>query len=134
MCSGDVVVTWAIPIETHLLGARLEAFAEEKVPISTLRLCAPKGNPSEAPVARLPFELVEEIVRHIANQSFEKHLQEWAGISDCMTNCCHEKEHREVYHEIHDGHYERVEPHRGKLGLQSEPSKEKKRFRKCRKV
>lgn len=45
--------TWAIPVSACLLGARLEAYVESKVTISTFRLCAQYGNPSDAPLAKL---------------------------------------------------------------------------------
>ena len=123
---GHAVVTWAIPVQAHLLGARLEAYVEKKATI-TLRLCAQNGNPSEAPLARLPFELMEIIVGYIQHQFFEERLREWVGISECMFGRCHDRQDRED----HDG---RIERHLNKLGIQSGLPKEGKRFCKCREV
>lgn len=129
---GNAVVTWAIPVQAHLLGARLETYVETKATISTLRLCAQNGNPSKTPLAKVPFELMEIIVGHIQHPFFEKYLHEWERISDCMSGRFHEKHYCEEHDEV--DHDERIERHHRKLGIHPGLSKEGEMFWKCRKV
>lgn len=77
-------LTWAVPVSAVLLGARLEAYVESKATISTFRLCAKYGNLSVAPVARLPTELIDEILGHIRHGFFEKRLSDWENDIGCL--------------------------------------------------
>lgn len=82
--ANTVRLTWAIPVTAHLLGARLEAYVESKATISTFRLCARHGNPAVAPVAKLPAELINEILGHVGHSYFEEKLPRWADTTRCM--------------------------------------------------
>ena len=84
--ANTVRLTWAIPVSAHLLGARLEAYVESKATISTFRLCARHGNPLVAPAARLPAELIDDVVEYIELSFFEKTLPPWADVTRDMGN------------------------------------------------
>lgn len=130
--SSTSTVTWAIPVEACLLGARLEAYVESKATISTLRLCAKKGNPSEAPLAKLPQELTEEIVKHVQHPLIEKKLQEWKDMTYCLEGKCQYLRGHKNDHSLN--HHVRLDRHISKLSRQTQQSEEGERFAKCRKV
>ena len=127
----SATVTWAIPIEAHLLGARLESYVESKAAVSTFRLCAQNGNPSEASVSKLPAELTEKIVTHIQHPFFEKRFLEWVDVTNCLDGWCFLLDHEEDHYEDHQA---RLDRHLEKLSPQIQQSKEGKRFAKYRKV
>ncbi len=129
--SSTITLTWAIPVEAHLLGASMEAYVESKAAISMLRLCAQNGNPSEAPIARLPPEMVEEIVGHAQLPFYEKRFQDWVDITNCLDGWCRVFNLKIHYDEDHQG---KLEHHLEKLSLQTQQSTEGKRFAEYRKV
>lgn len=79
-----VRLTWAVPVSAVLLGARVEAYVESKATVSTFRLCAKYGNPIIAPVARLPTELINEILGYIGQSFFEGRLSDWENHIGCL--------------------------------------------------
>ncbi len=78
--SNTVRLTWAVPVSAHILGARLEAYGESKATISTVRLCAQYANPSVTPLARLPTEVLNQIVGYVSDSIFEERLSNWADM------------------------------------------------------
>ncbi len=82
--ANTVRLTWAVPVSAHLTGARLEAYVESKATITTFRLCAQYGSTSNAPVARLPTELLNRIEKYIGQSFFEKRLPKWANATKNM--------------------------------------------------
>lgn len=91
-----VSVTWAIPVEAHLLGDALDTYVETKAKITTVRLCAQNGNPSETPLARLPQEMTDNIVGHVWRDFFEERSQDWLEVNnafqDWRTVSCDDKD------------------------------------------
>lgn len=81
--SNTVRLAWAVPVSAHILGARMEAYVESKATISTVRLCAQYANPSLTPLARLPAELLNQIVRHVSDSIFEERLSDWVDMCKC---------------------------------------------------
>ncbi len=126
-----ITLTWGILVEAHLLGASVETYVESKATISTLRLCAQNGNPSEAPIARLPPEMVEEIVGHAQLPFYEKQIQEWVDFSNCLEGLCNIPDLGQGRNEDHQ---EKLERRLEKFSLQTQQSTEGKRFAECRKV
>lgn len=116
-----VRLTWASPVSAELLGAALESYVESKSIISTFRLCVQHGNPSHAPVARLPAELVSQVVEYTRFSFFQKRSREWEKVHQCLQNHCsfrgdvsddddeeeemndeHEQDHEEEVREEHE--------------------------------
>lgn len=81
--SNTVRLTWAVPVSAHLLGARLEAYGESKAAISTVRLCAQYANLSGTPLARLPTEVLNQIVGFVSDSIFEERLPDWVDMFKC---------------------------------------------------
>lgn len=122
---GAVTLTWAIPLEVHLLGAGLEAYVESKATVSTLRLCAQSADVSKAPLAKLPPEVIPKIVTEIQLQSFEKRLQEWVEGIYCKDGGCRHEEGHYKDHQIN------LERHIAKLSPPVMQSQEGTKFAKC---
>ena len=100
-------LTWAIPVNAYLLGARLEAYVESKATISTFKLCALHGDTSVIPLARLPAEILEIVIGYLELPFFEERAQKSLDITDCFQG---------IYHECFDNadpeaHYQDMEIH-----------------------
>ena len=79
-------LTWAIPVEAHILGASLEAYVESKASIRTFKLCAHYGKSSLAPVSTLPAELLDLVAGYIERSFFDERILEWEEGSHCVEN------------------------------------------------
>lgn len=77
-------LTWATPVEAHILGASLEAYVESKASITTFKLCAQHGKSSLAPVSTLPAELLNLVAGYIERSFFDEHISVWEESMNCV--------------------------------------------------
>jgi len=90
-----ITVTWAVPLEAQLLGARLEAYVESKAAIRTFRLCIQYAHANQA-LAKVPVEVVEMVVSQIQENTFDWRKKWWQDAIRCCSiacSCGHNKEH-----------------------------------------
>lgn len=122
----DLLMAWAIPIDTKLAGARLEAYVESKAAIFTFKTCIQHPHSGQA-LAKLSTELVEIIASHLRQSIFEEHL-EWWTVSErcCLAECeCDISDRKK--------HSSRKDDLMSKVGERG-PTIAKAKFDKCRQV
>ena len=101
----SITVAWAVPVQTDLLGARLEAHIMSKSSIHVFKLCVKYGQTSGAAVGKLPPELVNTVVGHIYHPIFNEIRAQWSKKQLCVNNSCSPSDHfsRDEIEELHQG-------------------------------
>ena len=130
-------LTWAIPVEAHILGASLEAYVESKAAITTFKLCAKYGNPSVTPLSTLPAELLNFVAGYIERHFFDERTQEWKEATNCVGHqydCELCESLGEEDDSGHDEHSTVVAAHVEKISNKRPFTASGWRFKTCRKV
>ena len=88
----SITIAWATPVDAATLGARMEAHAKSKATIHTFRLCVQHA-PPDAPLGRLPPELVEIVAAQVQQSRFEKRMKKWEKSVNCAAGVCSPSDH-----------------------------------------
>lgn len=103
------IVTWAVPVYTAPLGARLESYVESKAVIHTLRLCVQHAQAGQT-LGKLPVEIVEITARLIRQSYFEDRIDGWWRADACCKADCSPSDHltKSEFEQLRDDFYGRM--------------------------
>lgn len=79
-----IILAWATPVNLAQLGARLEAYAEMKVAITTFRIAA--RHSTLAAFHDLPEEILSMIASEVREITFNRKLKYWTRVKECLSN------------------------------------------------
>ena len=89
--SNDINLAWVIPVDYTVLGARLEAFAENREAIAAFRLCR-SHSPSPA-LQNMPLEIIDMIVNATLDVAYVERMKQWLQAKACSEMRCRFKDH-----------------------------------------
>lgn len=103
-------MTWAVPVDTVTLGARLEAYVESKASLHTFKLCIQHSQAGRA-LGKLPVEMIENVASIFQQSHFEDRIEEWTEARECEDGDLDERE--DVSYRIYDTSFDKSQ----KVGL-----------------
>lgn len=85
-CQDNIIIAWATPVSLAQLGARLEAYAETKVAITTFRIAV--RNSAVTACHNLPEEIISMISNKVRDIASKRKTKKWTTVTKCLTNTC----------------------------------------------
>lgn len=92
MPSLNARLAWAVPVDIEVVGAHVDAYAKLQTTIAALRLCHRFGK-TDAPISRLPVELLSNIEDLLVEEEREKERTQWHRDYQCFRQECSQRDH-----------------------------------------